>query len=575
MTAQTRAPSRGWAIHVVCCGALAAALWIQASGIRRATSATFDETIYLELAIDVLREGRFDGLIGHGVAPLPVLLAHAAPASSVSGDVPEVAAFAGLIDQARSGATLWFGIPLVLLVYGWTARRRGILAGLLAGSLLVTSPTVVAHGSLATTDACFALASLIALAALAAFDARRSPTRWLVVGVALGLALASKYTATFLFPIAALALLGPVASTTGGSGRWLRALATEVAPSLVGWGCTALLVAWALHGFAVTPLFSTVHAPLDYERVFGTGAFADALLELGRGLPVPGPLKGLQRQSVHMLHGQPAFLDGEISMRGWWHYFPCALAMKSTPVELALGGVVAAGVLLRRGDGAFRLWWQSIAVLLLLAIQSPLNTGVRYVLLLYPLAILCAVDTLADWVRDHGRRSRSFATVAALLIATQATSAAWIAPHHLAYFNSLVGGPEGGHLHLLDSNLDWGQDLPALRETVADRGIREVRLAYFGTAPIAAYGVNAIAWTSPGAPAEGSWLAVSANSLHGLYLDGDPFAWLRGLEPDARAGYSLFLYDLARPEIRSGLERARNSQSPAARVTAARTHSTG
>ena len=56
-------------------------------------------------------------------------------------------------------------------------------------------------------------------------------------------------------------------------------------------------------------------------------------------------------------------------------------------------------------------------------------------------------------------------------------------PDHLSYFNALAGDhPE--HI-LVDSNLDWGQDLYRLRDTIAARGIRDtVRVAYFGTASI-------------------------------------------------------------------------------------------
>lgn len=557
MTARSDGASRRWLLHASCAAVLALVFWVQASAIRRASSATFDETIYLGLAADVVRNGSFDELIGQGVAPLPVLVAYTGPASSAPGDVRDVATFAARIDEARMRAAFWIGIPLVLVVYGWITRRRGLFGGFLAGALVATSPTVVAHASLATTDACFALACLVALAALAAYEEHRSRARWLLVGIALGLALASKYTATFLFPVAALVLLRRVAATTGAGQGWSGAIAAEVVPSLAGWSCLALLVAWACHGFAVSPLFSTVHAPDDYRRVFGSSAFADALLEIGRAFPVPGPLKGMLRQSVHMLHGQPAFLDGAISMRGFRSYFPLALAWKSTPVELVLGAIALVGIALRRGDIAFRIWWQSIAVLLVLAIQSPLDTGVRYVLVLYPLVVLCAVDSLGAWLGAREERRRALAIAGALLIAAQAATAARIAPHSLAYFNPLAGGSERGHPRLLDSNLDWGQDLPALREVATERGVRELRLSYFGTAPVAAYGVEAIAWSAPGEPAPGSWLAVSANHLHGLYLDGDPFAWLRAIPPDARAGSSLSLWDLARPDVRSGFERAR------------------
>ncbi len=51
---------------------------------------------------------------------------------------------------------------------------------------------------------------------------------------------------------------------------------------------------------------------------------------------------------------------------------------------------------------------------------------------------------------------RSLIVTAALATLASALS---VYPHELAYFNELAGGPRNGHLHLLHSNLDWGQDL--------------------------------------------------------------------------------------------------------------------
>ena len=44
-------------------------------------------------------------------------------------------------------------------------------------------------------------------------------------------------------------------------------------------------------------------------------------------------------------------------------------------------------------------------------------------------------------------------------------SSLWYYPHSLSYFNGkVVGGPEHGHEHLLESNIAWGQDLLYLKE---------------------------------------------------------------------------------------------------------------
>ena len=63
---EPRGPRRG-ALHLACACGLALVLWVQASAIRQSSSATFDETIYLELARDVAHGGRFDELIQRGM----------------------------------------------------------------------------------------------------------------------------------------------------------------------------------------------------------------------------------------------------------------------------------------------------------------------------------------------------------------------------------------------------------------------------------------------------------------------------------------------------------------------------
>ena len=66
------------------------------------------------------------------------------------------------------------------------------------------------------------------------------------------------------------------------------------------------------------------------------------------------------------------------------------------------------------------------------------------------------------------------------MLATAAATAA-IHPDYLAYFNWASGGPDRGSEHLIDSNLDWGQDLVKLNRWLKqNRPGKRVGLAYFG-----------------------------------------------------------------------------------------------
>ena len=143
-------------------------------------------------------------------------------------------------------------------------------------------------------------------------------------------------------------------------------------------------------------------------------------------------------------------------------------------------------------------------------------------------------------------------SVSIAIVALQAVSAATIAPYDLSYFNSLVGGPSQGFRYLADSNVDWGQDLPALRDTLARVGARRPGLSYFGSAPPEAYGVNAEPWPS-GNLGSFDWVAISATNLDGVYLDGDPFAAFRDVPPSARAAYSILLYATDRADVQQAI----------------------
>ena len=101
-------------------------------------------------------------------------------------------------------------------------------------------------------------------------------------------------------------------------------------------------------------------------------------------------------------------------------------------------------------------------------------------------------------------------------------------PNYLSYFNVLAGGSRNGYRHLVDSSLDWGQDLPGLKKWLQQKGLdgqtrTPVYLSYFGTALPQYYGVQAIPLPSflefsphAFAPLKGGVYCVSATMLQGV-----------------------------------------------------------
>jgi hypothetical protein len=142
-----------------------------------------------------------------------------------------------------------------------------------------------------------------------------------------------------------------------------------------------------------------------------------------------------------------------------------------------------------------------------------------------------------------------------------AVSTAAIYPHFLAYFNSIGGGPQNGWRILVDSNIDWGQDLKGLRGWMEREEVECVRLSWFGSARPEAYAITYdllpgvphgfLLWDNPPfnreQPEPGVY-AISVTNLVGvIFPDHDLFAWFRARPPDDQIGYSLFIYRVAAP----------------------------
>src|SRR4029453_1186603 len=180
--------------------ALALVLAAQAGWFAASTSGTSDETVYLRNGLSIYRHGDFSGLPGDGIAPLPVLLSMAAPAAL------DIRGYADAIRVARGAAIALFGIPLVLLTYATLLRPYGRAAALTGAALIALSPNIIAHAGLATTDACFVLAALVALDALARYVEQRTRARVAWLAVALSIALAAKYSGVALFAVTSIVL---------------------------------------------------------------------------------------------------------------------------------------------------------------------------------------------------------------------------------------------------------------------------------------------------------------------------------------------------------------------------------
>ena len=223
---------------------------------------------------------------------------------------------------------------------------------------------------------------------------------------------------------------------------------------------------------------------------------------------------------------------------------------------------LASGVALLRlrcGVGWVSLAPAAAAVAIVLSlIPTTINIGLRHVLVVYPLfAITVGLGVEALLRRAVGVRRQLVTAALALLLNWQALLVFLVYPNYIAYFNPLAGREPGRVM--VDSDLDWGQDLLQLAEFFEGRDVDQLHIAYFGSVHLCEHGLPPLRWLQPGEQVKG-WIAVSEmyyrDLQHNTFADAcdrrraiqstvrGGYAWLHQHEPVAWAGRSIRIYHL-------------------------------
>jgi hypothetical protein len=454
------------------------------------------------------------------------------------------------------------GAALVVAIVLWTRARFGAGAAAVALVLAALSPDLLAHGQVVTTDmgaAAFMFLSVVAFDALL-----RRPTlgRLLLSGLALGAALATKLSALGLGPIllalavARLADPRPLVLLVGGErrveGRTARAAALLVL--LAAHLPVALVALWAAYGFQRS--FGAdpgLGASFPWDALQATNPLVHGAVRVAREwglLPEPW-LFGFLRFFEHS-EARRAFLLGRLSDTGFPHFFLVTFAVK-TPLPLI--GLLLLALAGRGRDqarpGALAAAWLPLVVYAALTTTRGLNIGHRHLLPLYPFAFVVAGCAGAWLPRRFGKAG---ALVLGVLLGWYAWGTLRVHPYPIAYFNETVGGPANGWKVLVDSSLDWGQDLTQVEPWMREHGVTHYKLSYFGTASPEYHGITGEmlpGYSAPRAPrvtreiAPGDVLAVSATNLQGVYIEDEDqplMARIRQLQPVGRIGYSILVF---------------------------------
>jgi hypothetical protein len=548
-----------------------------------------------------------------------------------------------------------FSIVGGLAVFAWSRRLYGSLAGLLSLSLWAFCPNILAHCRLVTTDLGSTAVGVAATFVFWRYLKLPSWRRAVAAGVLLGMAQLTKFSMLLLYAVwPFLWLVRLVLATPATERRRRGMLGLAHGVLIVALSILTIDAGYLFEGvgkplgqfeFASMTLTRPVaggirKAPATTNPLyamlwpFRVNRFRGSVLETMPTLLPEHYLLGFDEQKVEAdgmpnrysrafkalregdlelasreagsadqtVEGYRVYLDGEMRRSGWWDYYLRALLYKvpeGTWLLVLLSIVLLAIVRRTRETWADEvcLWTVPVVVLFSMSFLTNINLGLRYVLSIAPYVFITSgkvipwIEGLSGTWRMMGR-----AFVWGCLGLTLAASLL-IYPHFLAYFNWTSGGPRHVPPRLIDSNLDWGQDLIGLRDwcRVNIPGQR-IGLAYFGQInpsifasqrdgdaldwflPPVMPGTTVMMDRKPDLPPPRlvgpmkrlvpGYYAISASLVYGLpwrLYDPSPaipdawapawraeegaFSYFKQLTPIDQVGYSVYLYKLRQEDI--------------------------
>jgi hypothetical protein len=313
-------------------------------------------------------------------------------------------------------------------------------------------------------------------------------------------------------------------------------LRTRRVREALAYSLVAVAAVWSVYRFD--------HGPIAQPgRIYISPHESDKPAETARALasfigstsvPAPALLRGVIDVVAHNDEGHGSYLLGQWSEYGSPWYFFVALGLKTTAPLLIL---VVVGVAMR-----WRQDWPKLAAAMGLGVcvlavggASSINIGVRHILAVYPSLAIAAGAAFSNWTFDR----KKWTTLApAILLLLHGAESVRAHPDYLAYFNQAALG--GGQRYLLDSNLDWGQDLARLGRWMEETATPSVILRYFGEARPERFGIHTFVFDSDHPDA--GWFAISANYLFGIEGSSPALRELAAAEPEARVGKSIWIY---------------------------------
>jgi dolichyl-phosphate-mannose-protein mannosyltransferase len=445
-------------------------------GSVRLDSATADEPEHVSTGMIKLTQGRLDFFreqppLMDTLFAVPILMSGAQlPRTwSMSGnqwtmgrDLLYRSGYDGhqLLFRARLITIAMFA-ALCAVVFWFVKRQTGSSAWALAAAALTGfCPNVMAHGRLVTVDLPATFFCFTAAVLFLALIESPSIGKGILFGLVCAAAVMTKTSSNILAPWFVIVLIVAYRRLADRR-RFAMAMAAGIGAALL---------------FA--ELFVNVEASAAFLREAHPAMVRAPLLRVA--LPFAEFADNIRAIETWYSggHTSPQFFLGDFSYGSWPSYYLIAFLLKTTiPAILVI--VIALAMAIRRAESrplpviACALF----AILMLIAAaRGNLALGIRYVLPIYPFLYAGAAIALS--------REKNLGVVVAILLAWHAAENVANYSGSISYFNELIGSRRNADKFLIDSNLDWGQDLRRLDLWCRDNKVPQITIHYFGGAVV-------------------------------------------------------------------------------------------
>ncbi len=461
----------------------------------------------------------------------------------------------------------WARLPMLLIVlalgillYKWASEEFGNKTGLFVLFLYAFTPDVLAHGHFVTTDVPAALAFVLGVYTFSKFLDKKNLKYLIFAGIGLGIAELLKFSACLLYPIFFLLIIvkSIIDNKAKKTGFWKKLW--QYFKPLFWISVISQFVVWLVY---IPMVWNT---PANVERqVFLSNLTSDPKTLILRNFLYHFTNNPFSRAIGHYLlgimlvfgrvsGGNAAFILGHFSDKAIIWFFPVAFLIK-TPLTILILFVFSIVYLIRKKltnqREVWLLWLIGLPFVLYwgVTMKGSLDLGTRYLLPTLPFLYMF-IGLGLKRIIDSNKLVSNIALI--VVAATLAIPVLAAYPNYLGYFNILTYGRPKYKL-MVDSSIDWGQDLKRLAIWDKDNNIPNLKIDYFGGGLPSYYIPDSVEWHTGYGPTSG-WLAVSTSFYTMSKFTGPKegkwsYNWLDNYKPVTTIGNSILVFHISPQDL--------------------------